>query len=184
MRLKIDALKQKYETLKTVLESQTEQLNTSLTDQATLEEARQVIQVAAKEVQSQVHSRISGIVTRCLRSVFEDDAYEFLISFEMIRGKTEARLTFVRDGIEVDPLTASGGGVVDVAAFALRLAALVLSRPQRRRLLVLDEPFRFVSKEYRPRVASLLETLSTEMDIQFILVTHDPAFHLGKVIEL
>lgn len=143
-----------------------------------------IIQQLAQSIQTQVHSKISAIVSRCLKSVFEEYAYEFQVEFEMKRGKTEAKLSFLREGLLVDPLTAAGGGVVDVASFALRLAALLLTKPRRRLLLVLDEPFRFVSARYRPRIANLLEQLSEELDFQLIMVTHDPTLCLGKVVEL
>ncbi len=116
--------------------------------------------------------------------MFEEEAYEFQIRFEEKRGKTEAALLFVRDGLEVAPLESSGGGVVDVAAFALRLAALLLARPLKRRLLVLDEPFRFVSAEYRPKIRSMIEQLAEEFEVQFIIVTHIQDLVMGRVVEV
>lgn len=136
----------------------------------------------AQQVQSTAHARIATLVTQCL-SIF-DEPYSFRIDFARARGKTEARLVFERDGLEVDPLTASGGGVVDVAAFALRVSCLLLSKPPLARVLVLDEPFRFVSPQYRPRLRALIEELAKTLKIQFIMVTHDPALQTGKIVEL
>ena len=150
---------------------------------AEAEGCQKILQAVAQTIQEQVHNRIAAVVSRCLTAVFSEP-YAFRITFEQKRGRTEARLSFVRGGIEVDPLTAAGGGVVDVAAFALRLAALMLSRPVKRRLLVLDEPFRFVSAEYRPKVRELLAELATEMGVQFVLVTHMPELYGDKVVEL
>lgn len=147
------------------------------------EEAQKVVQLVAQTVQQKAHDRIAGVVSRCLEAVF-DEPYEFKINFEQKRGRTEASLVFVREGLSVDPLTASGGGVVDVAAFALRLSCLLLARPPLRRTVVLDEPFRFVSEGYRPRVRQMLEQLSKELEVQFVVVTHDEAYKTGKVIEL
>ena len=143
-------------------------------------EAQKIVQALAESIQQEAHGRIAGVVSRCLAAVFEDP-YEFRIVFEQTRGRTEARLVFVRDGVEVNPIDSSGGGVVDVAAFALRLSCLMLSRPARRRVVVMDEPFRFVSKAYRPAVALLLEQLSKELSVQFIVVTHFPELAIGKV---
>ena len=151
--------------------------------EATLE-AQRLVQAVAEQVQQQAHRQIASVVTRCLKSVFGEDAYEFRINFERKRGKTEARLLFTRDGLDVDPLEAAGGGVVDVAAFALRLACLCLSLPRKRKLLVLDEPFRFVSREYRPHVRELLLTLAKEMQVQIIMVTHAEELVCGRVVEL
>lgn len=147
------------------------------------ESARKLLQGVASTVQQKAHGQIASVVSRCLEAVF-DDPYEFRVVFAEKRGRTEADMQFVKGGNLVDPMTASGGGVVDVAAFAARLARLMLSRPARRRLLVLDEPFRFVSRDLRPRVRELMETLSSEMEVQFVLVTHDPQLAVGKVVEV
>lgn len=152
------------------------------------EEAQKSIQKVAQSVQQEAHDRIAGLVTRCLGAVF-DEPYEFKIEFERKRGKTEAALKFVRDGLVLDdPMNQAGGGVIDVASFALRLACLVLRRPQIRRLLVLDEPFKNIrGAEYRGRVRALLEALSREIGVQFILcVDADayPQFVLGHVVEM
>ena len=150
---------------------------------STAEESRKIFQEVSQVVQQMAHTRIASVVSKCLESVF-DDPYEFKILFDMKRGRTEARLVFMRNGIEVDPMTASGGGIIDVASFALRLACLSLSRPPLRKLLVLDEPFKFVSQNYRKQIRSLLETLAKEMDFQFFFVTHIPDLQCGKVIPI
>lgn len=146
-------------------------------------EAQQLTQQVAQLCQNHAHKQIAQIVSKALEAVF-DSPYVFRIIFDRKRGKTEARLVFERDGLEVDPMHQAGGGVIDVAAFALRVAALILSRPKLRKVLVLDEPFKYVSKEYRPRVRQLLESLSKDLHIQIIMVTHDPMLQAGTVIDL
>ena len=151
----------------------------------TSRQAQKILQAAAEAVQQQAHRRLASVVTRCLKAVFgEEDAYEFRIRFEQKRGKTEAQLLFARDGMEVDPVDAAGGGVIDVAAFALRTACLLLTVPPKRRLLVLDEPFKMLSRTYRARVRQLLITLAEEMSLQIIMVTHSEELIAGKVVEL
>lgn len=148
-----------------------------------VEQAQALVQTVAQQIQQQVHRHIASVVSRCLEAVF-DEPYEFQIIFEQRRGRTEAELVFVRDGLTIDPMLASGGGVVDVASFALRLACLLLTRPPLQRVLVLDEPFKFVSAEYRDRLRMLLEMLAKEMQVQIIMVTHIPELRVGKVVEL
>jgi DNA repair exonuclease SbcCD ATPase subunit len=147
------------------------------------EEAQVVLQRVAAAVQQQAHKRIASVVTQCLAAVF-DHPYEFDIQFDRRRGRTEARLQFRRGGKAFDPLSSAGGGAVDVAAFALRLSCLLLSKPRARRLLLLDEPFRFVSARYRPKVAELLQTLSRELKVQIIQVTHEQEYVQGTVLRL
>lgn len=147
-------------------------------------EAQKIVQKVAQAVQRRAHEQISRVVTRCIRAVYPD-GYDFHIAFERKRGKTEARLVFLKDGHEVSPTGAAGGGVVDVAALALRLACLLLATPRRRRLVVLDEPFRFVNgREYQERVAQLIPTLARELGFQFIIVTDDDWMKIGTVIDL
>lgn len=159
------------------------ELNAARQDHEHAVQAQSLIASMAKEVQQQVHKRISAVVSSCLAAVF-DDPYELKIDFEQKRGRTEARLKFSRDGNDVSPMDASGGGAVDVAAFALRAACLVLHRPRLRRLLVLDEPFKFVSEGFQPAIRSMLEQISRDLKIQIIMVTHNEAYETGKVIEL
>jgi hypothetical protein len=149
------------------------------------EQAQQICQDVAKAVQEKAHNQIAGVVTRCLQAVF-DHPYEFRITFSKKRGKTEAGLGFFRDGQHLDPNDGVGGSVLEVAAFALRLSCLMLRRPARRKIILLDEPFRAVSdrKGNRDRVRRLLETLSSELGFQIILVTHDKKLQAGKVIEI
>jgi len=141
------------------------------------------LQGTAEAVQREIHKKLSVVVTRCLESVF-DDPYTLDIQFERQNTRTEAVIRLLRNGNAVSPLTASGGGVVDVVAFALRVTALSLQKAKLRKVLVLDEPFRFVSAEYRPRVRKLIELLAKEMDIQFLIVTHIDDFRIGSVVEI
>lgn len=147
--------------------------------------AQQIVQSIAQTIQQQVHQQIATVVTRCLTAVF-DEPYEFSIQFVQKRGKTEAQLQFTRDGLVLDdPLNEVGGGVIDVAALALRLAVILLSRPPRRRLLVLDEPWKNIRGEQnRTRTRQMLQRLAEELGIQFIINTDIPAYRLGTVVEI
>ena len=162
---KLGKLAARYKLAKSGVSQERKKLKEAKQQQAAAEEARQLAQHVAQAVQQQAHQHIAGVVSRCLTAVFGEEAYEFKILFEKKRGKTEARPIFLRNGQERHPLRASGGGVVDVASFALRLACLALARPKSRLLLVLDEPFRHLSAEYRPAVRQMLEMLADEMKV-------------------
>jgi len=149
------------------------------------QEAQTITQDVVKQVQEQAHSQISKVVTICLEAIFEEPYY-FQIHFEQKRGRTEAKLTFERNGHEINPMTASGGGVIEIASFALRLACILLSRPKLRPVMILDEPFKNVSKKagYLERVPEMLISLSEEFGIQFIMVTHIEELKIGTIIKL
>lgn len=183
MRGRVDELLAEHRHAKMSVQEEKEALEEAELAVTDAEDARKIIQQIAQAVQEKAHQRIAGVVSRCLSSVF-DAPYQFEINFERKRGRTEAQLLFKRDGMTVDPMTASGGGVVDVAAFALRVACLMLHRPKLRKVLIMDEPFRFVSAQYRDRVRIMLEELSEELNVQFIQVTHITELECGKVIQL
>jgi ABC-type Mn2+/Zn2+ transport system ATPase subunit len=147
------------------------------------QDAQEILQLIAQAVQQQAHEKISTVVTKCLESVFEDP-YQFKIEFERKRGRTEASLRFVRRELDADPLSSTGGGVVDIAAFALRVACLMLHRPRLSKVVVLDEPFKFVSAQYRENVRSMLEELAKDLKIQIVMVTHSEEYETGKIVEL
>jgi len=141
------------------------------TDAANLEKAQAFIQGVARDTQEHLRFHIENIVQLGLDSCFPGK-YKFQLIFEIKRGQTEARLVFVNAaGHEVSPMDANGGGVVDVAAFALRIAAWTLGKTDN--LIVLDEPFRFLSRDLRPRAAAIMSELSKRLNLQFIVVTHD-----------
>lgn len=151
-----------------------------------IEEAQQITQQVAQEIQQLAHQKIASVVSRCLESVFSsEDTYGFEIHFERKRGKTEAILVLTKNGHEVtDPLNADSGGVIDVAAFALRTSCIMLAKPKLRRFLSLDEPFKFVSREFRDNLRALLEGLAEDLNFQYLMVTHEKAYQIGKVVEL
>jgi hypothetical protein len=147
----------------------------SLTTRALhISEARELLAAVALETQEQLRYHISEIVTLAMDAVL-DDPYELEVDFVPKRGKTECELWFSRDGGRVRPMDASGGGAVDVAAFALRVAIWSLRTHRTRATIVLDEPFRFLSANLQPRAGEMLGELSKKMDLQFVMVTHSEA---------
>ena len=150
-----------------------------------LTQAQQIVQSVAEQVQTQAHGKIVAIVDRCLSTVFGKEAYQFRINFVKSRGKTEAKLLFVKDGEELDPKLAVGGGTVDVAAFALRLTDLLLAKPRRRLLLCLDETLKFLhGEEYQERMANVCETLAKEFGVQMVIASDESWLQIGKEISL
>lgn len=127
-----------------------------------------LIQTVASEVQSQLEVKISSIVNLGLSVLFPE--YTFKLQFVPARGKTEVRFVFLNGEDEVDIMEQNGGGLVDAATFLLRLAVYAISSTDNE--IVFDEPFKYVSKTLRPRIAELLHTLSEQMKLQMIYVTH------------
>jgi len=153
-------------------------------DQRKHEQAREVIREVGIKTQSQLSFHISDITSLALDAVF-NDPYKLVTEFVERRNKTECDLYFERDGSKVDPLTASGGGAVDVAAFALRVASWSMQRPRSRNTMVLDEPLRFLSADHQEQASVMIKEISQKLGIQFIIITHEPilASYADKIFE-
>jgi DNA repair exonuclease SbcCD ATPase subunit len=138
-----------------------------------LAKARAFLQKTAADTQRGLRIHIQSVVQLALDAIFPGQ-YEFTVEFTLKRGQTEAELVLSdADGNRLeDPMDAAGGGVVDILAFALRLSLRSLSASDS--VLVLDEPFRFLSLDKRPKAAEILRQLTKKLGLQVILVTHDP----------
>lgn len=185
-RQDLNKLLLEYEHSKRSVEDEQETLEQARKDTQAAHEAQNLVQHLAEQIQSQAHQQLASVVTSSMEAVFPD-AYKFSIDFERKRGRTEARLLFSQGNmILTNPTFESGGGNIDIAAMALRLSCLMLSRPKRRMLLVMDEPMKNVNgKENRKRAAQLLLELARKTKVQIVLST---GYHwlqtIGKVIDL
>lgn len=168
-----------------LLEKAQEVRDTRMSRLTALEDSYTLVKEMALQNQARCQERISGVVTRCLDAVIPGNPYVFSMVFEDKRNQTEARCVLKDEsGNEFDPISENGGGLVDLIAFGLRLACLMLIKPRPRKVLVLDEPFRFISANYRSGLTELLETLCEELDLQIIMVTHMPELSTQARIRL
>lgn len=136
-----------------------------------LDKAKAIVDVVALKTQEQLSFHISDIASLAMESIFPD-AYALLLEFVQRRNKTECDIVFEKDGEQFHPLTASGGGTVDVAAFALRIASWSMENPRTRPIIVLDEPMKYVSAEYQEAASEMIKQISKKLGIQFLIVTH------------
>jgi DNA repair exonuclease SbcCD ATPase subunit len=136
------------------------------------EQAREIIREVGLKTQQQLQVNISDITSLALEAVF-NDPYELKVKFVQRRNKTECDLLFSRDGDDVDPLSAAGGGVVDVAAFALRIASWSMQTPRSRNTIIIDEPMRFLSVDLQERASLMIKEISKKLGVQFLIITHE-----------
>jgi len=136
------------------------------------EKAREIVREVGLKTQEHLQYHISDITTLALESIF-DDPYTLKVEFVQRRNKTECDLLFERGGEKVDPLSASGGGAVDVASFALRIASWSMQQPRSRSVIMLDEPMRFLSVDLQEKASMMIKELSKRLGLQFIIVSHE-----------
>lgn len=136
------------------------------------EEAREILRKVGLETQQQLQYRISDITSLALEAIFPDPN-ELVAEFVERRNKTECDLYFMKNGNKADPLASTGGGVVDVASFALRVASWSMQSPRSRPVIFLDEPFKHLSTDLQPKASEMLKEISDRLGLQLIMVTHE-----------
>lgn len=143
-----------------------------------IQEAQQILQQTAKQTQNKLSFHISEFITSALQSIWGEQAYAFELRFVEKRNKTEVEMLLkTEDGeISLDNLNniRSGGGVLDVVALALRIALWSL-QPNKQKVLILDQPLSNLDQNHLPKAGELITELSRKLDMQFLMINHNPA---------
>lgn len=132
--------------------------------------AQTFLQTVAQQTQEQLKYHIEDIVQLAIDSAFPGE-YKFELIYEIKRGKTEAKLQFTKNGEEIEILSDDAGGVVNMASIGLRLAAWSLEGT--RNTILLDEPLLQLSEDLKPYGAEIIKQLSKELNLQFIIISHN-----------
>lgn len=133
------------------------------------QKARAVVQIVAEQTQKKIEYHFSNLVSLALASIFPDP-YVFELRFVQRRGKTEGDFIFIKNSNETDPLSSAGGGPIDVTSYALRTAVGAIKKT--RNVQLLDEPFRFVSRDLQSKASAMLKMFSEKMGVQLIVISH------------
>ena len=136
--------------------------------------------------QEGVNQFIRDIVGMALQYVYGDE-YDFEMRYEMKRNQPEVVLTPIKSGKRYDPKFGCGVGVLDVCAFALRLALWALTEPRTSAVLICDEPFKFISgSEQVEKAAIMVKELSDMLGLQIIIISSKPAltWYADKIFDV
>lgn len=162
-----------YNTLKNQYKSTVEKLYSYVKSVEYIEKARAILQIVAQDVQSSIKLHIEDIVNLAIDTVFPN-SYTFVLDFVLKRNKTECEMFVMdQDGNKQDIVYGNGGGLVDIISFALRISLYSLKSGKKNNTIILDEPFRFLSKDLHNKAGEILQELSEKLHIQFIIVTHE-----------
>lgn len=174
LRIQLERAKGKKEQIEQSLSEARQSLKETKREIRKHDQAIEVVKKVGLKTQQSLQYHISDTVSMALNSVF-DDPYSMAVSFVEKRGKTECDLLFQRGDQLIDPLSASGGGAVDVASFALRVASWSMQFPKTRNVLLLDEPFKNLSEGLLPKASEMLKQVSDKLGLQIIMITHSEA---------
>lgn len=150
-----------------------------------IEKATVVINEVAILTQNKLRDRLADLCNTALAAVF-DKLYKVTMELITSRGRSEANVVLQTDHAKgSDILDWSGGGIADVVSFALRMALWSL-RESRSSVIVLDEPFKNVSRDAQAKASSLIKYMAEQLGVQFIVVSHEEELiaHADKVFRV
>lgn len=174
MRRHLERKKGRQEQLKAQLQSNRRKLRKYRVELEASNKAQEAIHHVAKLTQQELEFHLSDIVSMGMSGIFPDP-YSLVVEFISRRGRVEVDMLFERDGYEVDPLSATGGGAVDVASLALRFSAWTLKNPRTRPVILLDEPLKWLKGSDLPRKgAEMIKEISQHLNLQIAMISHDP----------
>lgn len=138
------------------------------------ERALEIVKQVGLATQKQLEYHLAEQVSLAMEAVF-DDPYRLKVDFQEKRGKTEVELLFTRRDLEFPPLGSAGGGTIDVASLALRIAYLSMRRDRRvSPLLLLDEPFsQLKGEDANRRALAVVREISRKLGLQIITVSDE-----------
>jgi predicted ATPase len=150
-----------------------------LADQlSVLDRAVGVLTSVGEERQSQAQGQIESLVTRGLQVIFGPElSFHLVSSVRSNRPEVDfvVRSQVGSEVVETSVMDARGGGLAATVGFLLRLVVLLLSK-KRGSILVLDETFAHLSREYLPAASEFLRELVDRTGVQIIMVTHQSEF--------
>lgn len=129
-----------------------------------------LVQLVTKQKMKESFERL---VTYALRFIYSEN-YNFELEFGRRGNLSEINFNVKTPDFteSFDPLDTSGGGVLDILSLALRICLIELSHPKIEGFILLDEPFKHLSKEYLEKAEKFLEAINKKIGRQIILVTH------------
>lgn len=168
---RVSQLQGKQSQLQSLINKKGIELDIFMNRQQVIEETQVLLQKTAQETQDNLKVHLEDIVNMAIDTCFPGE-YSFCMEFELKRGSTVCEMYLEDDnGFQQDPLKSNGGGLADIISFALRIAVWSLSKPDN--VIVLDEPFKFLSENLVPLAGQILKDMSERLKLQFIFVTHD-----------
>ena len=170
-RNSVNKLIVKYNMLQDNIEEATGKYDEYFTTLKSYDAAITVLQALAGNLQNNVKDKIISIVQKALDATLPGMFFD--IEFVTRRDKTECDLICADAyGNRQDILNGYGGGLKQIISFALRVAVWSLDK-EASPVILLDEPMTFVSEGMRQMSADLITTLSKDLGIQFIVVSHE-----------
>ena len=158
------------------LQSLTQEVENDKEQYVILNNASEIIKKAISDRRDAICGNLSSLGTNALQYALGSNDLEMKIVERDYRDSicSDVKVVNVSTGLETPILGAKGGGVMDIVNTAMRIGILNFLRdPVVDGPIILDEPYKQLSKEYQPAIAELLRQIVDSFDRQVILSTHN-----------
>ena len=134
-------------------------------------ELKDFLMSVSANYRDQLCNLFTSLVTEALTSIFEKDI-RFNIKLYSYRNEPAIDVSVIENNLEVDPQKSCGGGLNDIISFVIKIIFIYLKKSSR--IIILDEPLKFLSRDYIEQSSNFIHDISKRMNIQIILVSHKP----------
>ena len=142
----------------------------------TLLELKDFLMSVSANYRDQLCNLFTSLVTEALTSIFEKDI-RFNIKLYSYRNEPAIDVSVIEDNLEVDPQKSCGGGLNDIISFVIKIIFIYLKKSSK--IIILDEPLKFLSRDYIEQSSNFIHEISKRMNIQIILVSHKPDLEIS-----
>lgn len=122
--------------------------------------------------EDEIRTKIDRVITKGLRAIFPDENFESELEFDIKRGQAVAEPKLVMGELKTNIADADSGGVANVVGFLYQLLILAQKKPRQRQIVIADEPFKNLSREYLEPAGDFVRVLAERLDMQVVLITH------------
>ena len=139
-------------------------------------ELKDFLMSVSANYRDQLCNLFTSLVTEALTSIFEKDI-RFNIKLYSYRNEPAIDVSVIENNLEVDPQKSCGGGLNDIISFVIKILLIYLKKSSR--IIILDEPLKFLSRDYIEQSSNFIHDISKRMNIQIILVSHKPDLEIS-----
>ena len=145
-------------------------------DSKILLELKEFLLIVSANYRDQLCKLFTSLVTEALSSIFEKDI-RFQIKLYSYRNEPAIDVSVIENNLEIDPQKSCGGGLNDIISLVIKIIFIHLKKSSK--IIILDEPLKFLSRDYIEQSSNFIRDISKRLNIQIILVSHKPDLEIS-----
>jgi DNA repair exonuclease SbcCD ATPase subunit len=135
--------------------------------------AVELLHLVQRSTRDRIKEAFEQTVTFALKSIYQKD-YQFQLDFSQRGnlGELDFKLKAPENQGFLDIKDCTAGGSFDIISLALRFVLLQVMRPKVEGFVVLDEPTKMLSREFRANEYNFYKYIAEKLGRQLLIITH------------